>query len=57
MIKQDGKYLLIDRKNFPFGFAGPAGHIEGSETPEVAIAREVKEAGFTKIGSLSREVV
>ncbi len=43
VIKRNNKYLLIDRANPPFGFAGLAGHIDEDETPEEALIREVKE--------------
>jgi ADP-ribose pyrophosphatase YjhB (NUDIX family) len=43
LIEREGKYLLIDRKNPPLGFAGLAGHVDQGESPETAIAREVKE--------------
>ena len=40
---KEGKILILDRKNFPFGWACPAGHIEENETPEEALVREVAE--------------
>lgn len=43
IIKQNGKILMVDRKNIPLGWACPAGHIEDDETPEQAIIREIKE--------------
>jgi 8-oxo-dGTP diphosphatase len=43
VIKKDGKILMLDRVNFPFGWACPAGHIEEGENPESAMIREVKE--------------
>lgn len=43
LIKQGDKYLLIDRGTPPFGFAGPAGHVDEGEEPQHAIVREVKE--------------
>ncbi len=43
LIKKDNKYLLIDRNVLPYGFACPAGHVDGEETPEKAIRREVNE--------------
>jgi 8-oxo-dGTP diphosphatase len=40
--------LLIDRANPPFGFAGPAGHVDEGEEPEQAVIREVsEETGLT----------
>ena len=43
LIERDGKYLLIDRVQSPFGFAGVAGHIDEGEVAEEALVREVKE--------------
>jgi 8-oxo-dGTP diphosphatase len=43
IIKKDGKILMLDRVNFPFGWACPSGHIEDGENPENAMVREVKE--------------
>lgn len=43
LIEKDGQVLLIDRVKPPFGYAGPAGHIDGAETARAAIIREVKE--------------
>ncbi len=43
IIKKDDKMLLMDRAIPPFGWAGPAGHIDSGESPEEAIIREVKE--------------
>lgn len=43
IIKKDGKILMIDRANFPFGWACPSGHVEDGEDPEKAMVREVKE--------------
>lgn len=45
------KYLLIDRTNFPFGFAGIAGHIEKGESKEQALKKEVKEEAGMDITS------
>jgi ADP-ribose pyrophosphatase YjhB (NUDIX family) len=41
IIKIKGKYLLLDRAVFPFGWAGPAGHVRRGETPEDALKREI----------------
>jgi ADP-ribose pyrophosphatase YjhB (NUDIX family) len=43
LIERNGKYLLIDRVKPPLGFAGIAGHIDGDESKEHALFREVKE--------------
>jgi 8-oxo-dGTP pyrophosphatase MutT (NUDIX family) len=51
VIKKDGKYLLIDRINPPFGFAGLAGHIDEEESPDETIVREVKEESGLKVKS------
>lgn len=45
----EGKVLMLDRQNFPFGWACPAGHIEDNETPEQAVAREVFEETNLKV--------
>jgi len=43
LIERDGKILLMDRAITPFGYAGPAGHIDLGEEPLPALHREVKE--------------
>ena len=43
LVKKEEKYLLIDRAHPPYGFAGPAGHIDEGESPEEAVKREVRE--------------
>ncbi len=51
VIKKDGKILLLDRMNPPFGFAGPAGHLCEDESEYDALKREVKnETGLDVIG-------
>ncbi|MFH1662060.1 MAG: NUDIX hydrolase [Candidatus Falkowbacteria bacterium] len=40
---KENQILMIDRKNFPFGWACPAGHVDKDETAEQALIREVKE--------------
>lgn len=42
-VWQDGKLLLIERARFPFGFAVPAGHVDGDSTFEIGAVRELKE--------------
>lgn len=43
IIEHDGEFLLLDRVNPPYGFAGPAGHINEGENQETAIKREAFE--------------
>lgn len=52
IIKRGKKILLLDRALFPFGWAGPAGHIDGDETLEEAVIREVKEETDLKVKKL-----
>src|SRR5258705_10073822 len=39
----DGRIVLIERKNFPEGFAIPGGFVDFGETVEAAAIREAKE--------------
>jgi len=41
-VWRNGKLLLIERKKFPFGFAPPAGHVDGRQSFEVAAKRGVE---------------
>lgn len=51
IIKRHGKILLIERKKPPFGFAPPAGHIDGKGSFENAAREEVEEeVGLTPKG-------
>lgn len=43
LVWQDEKLLLIERKKPPFGFAPPAGHLDGDVSFEDAARRELKE--------------
>jgi len=43
IVGKNNKILMIDRRNFPFGWACPAGHIDLGETPEEAAKREALE--------------
>lgn len=43
LIERDGEYLLMDRALPPYGFAGPAGHVDEGEGLEDALHREVRE--------------
>ncbi len=49
IIEKDGKILMLDRKNFPYGWACPAGHKEENEKPEEALIREALEETGLKI--------
>ena len=52
LIKKEGKYLLIDRKIYPPGLAGPAGHVDEGEAPEKAVTREAEEEVGIKVRNL-----
>ncbi len=43
LVEQNGKILLIERKNFPFGYALPAGHVDDGEEYDAAARRELEE--------------
>ena len=43
IIRKGNKFLMIDRKNQPLGYACVAGHVDFNEEPETALIREVKE--------------
>ena len=39
----NNEILLLDRVNYPLGWACPAGHVDKRETPKQALLRETKE--------------
>ncbi len=43
LVWRDNKILLIERKKPPFGFAPPAGHIDGDDFFEESAKRELEE--------------
>ncbi len=44
LIKNEkSEILMLSRKNYPYGWACPAGHIDQGEGPEEAAHREVRE--------------
>lgn len=43
VVEREGKLLLIERNDFPFTYALPAGHVDENESYEQAAARELKE--------------
>jgi ADP-ribose pyrophosphatase YjhB (NUDIX family) len=51
LIEKDGRYLLIDRMNPPFGHAGIAGHVDEGEKTITALVREVREESGLQVVS------
>ena len=51
LIKNNNKYLLIDRVKPPLGFAGLAGHIDKNENKIQSLKREIREESGLKIDS------
>lgn len=51
-VWQDDKLLLIERKKFPFGFAPPAGHVDGRSSFEAAAKEELEEEVSLQVKSL-----
>ncbi len=49
IIEYNGKYLMLDRKNPPPGFACPAGHVDEGEEPKTTAIREVFEETGIKL--------
>lgn len=49
-----GEILLLDRTKPPFGWAGPAGHVDKGERHQDAIRREVKEETGYKVTSIKK---
>ena len=46
LVWKEEKLLLIERKNFPFGFAPPAGHLDGDTYEEAAKRELLEETGY-----------
>jgi 8-oxo-dGTP pyrophosphatase MutT (NUDIX family) len=47
LVKKNDKILLINRKNYPYGYCFPCGHLEVGEKPEEAADRElIEETGL-----------
>lgn len=42
-VWKDERLLLIERAKFPFGFAVPAGHVDGDSSYEESARRELRE--------------
>jgi len=49
MLSHNRKYLMMDRRNPPPGFACPAGHVDEGEEPQNATLREVFEETKIKL--------
>ncbi|MGB8346588.1 MAG: NUDIX domain-containing protein [Ktedonobacteraceae bacterium] len=43
LVWRGNELLLIERRKFPYGFAPPAGHVDGDPTFEFAAWRELEE--------------
>jgi 8-oxo-dGTP diphosphatase len=43
IVEYQGKIILIERKNIPYGWAIPGGFVDVGETVEDAVRREMKE--------------
>jgi ADP-ribose pyrophosphatase YjhB (NUDIX family) len=54
IIRKNGKVLLVDRENAPFGNAGPAGHVEENENIEEALRHQVKEEAGLEVVSAQK---
>ncbi|MBI2600908.1 NUDIX hydrolase [Candidatus Daviesbacteria bacterium] len=52
-VWRDDHLLLIERKEFPFGFAPPAGHVDNHGSYEKAAENELKEEVGLRSVSLS----
>lgn len=52
LVWRDEKLLLIERKKPPFGFAPPAGHVDGDNSFEIAAKRELKEEIGLEAGTI-----
>lgn len=52
LVWKDEKLLLIERAKFPFGFAIPAGHVDGDPSYEESAKRELSEEVGLEAGSL-----
>lgn len=46
IIKKDGRILLIERRKPPFGFAPPAGHLDGDTFDHSAVRETEEEVGL-----------
>ena len=54
IIRLEGKLVLIERGEFPFGLAIPGGYVEYGESLETAAAREAKEETGLDLNNLEQ---
>ncbi len=54
IINVDGKILLIERRNKPYGWALPGGFVDYGETLENAALRETKEETSLQVDTLQQ---
>lgn len=47
----DGRILLVERKKFPFGWAPPAGHLDGLTYPMACFSEFEEETGLKVVGA------
>ncbi|MEM2924599.1 MAG: NUDIX hydrolase [Methanocellales archaeon] len=52
VITRENRYLLLDRRRYPFCYSIIAGHLHKNETPEMGITREVKEEANLEVKRL-----
>lgn len=52
LVWKGKKLLLIERAKFPFGFAVPAGHVDGDASFEISAQRELEEEVGLKVEEL-----
>ena len=52
IVVKDEKFLLIKRKNPPYGWALPGGLVDKGETVETAVVRELKEETCLEAGDI-----
>jgi len=52
LVWRNGNLLLIERRKPPFGFAPPAGHIDGDNSFEEAAKRELREEVGLKVKNI-----
>ncbi len=54
IVEYDGKIVLIERKNIPFGWALPGGFVDVGESVETAVRREMMEEINTELENLKQ---